>query len=70
MICFRIYSKLKKFVNTRQDDWDQYTDLVMFLMRTEHQLSTKYRPFEVMYGQKATHFMDSKEPLAKEILSS
>ena len=70
MICFRIYSKLKKLVNTRQDDWDQYTDLVMFLMRTEHQLSTKYRPFEVMYGQKTTHFMDSKEPLAKEILSS
>ena len=70
MICFRIYIKLKKLVNTRQDDWDQYIDVVMFSMRTEHQLSTKYSPFEEMYGQKATHFMNSKEPFAKEILSS
>ena len=70
MICFRVYSKLKKLVNTRQDDWDQYIDVVMFSMRTEHELSRKYSPFEVMYGRKATHFMDSKEPLAEEILSS
>ena len=70
MICFRIYSKLKKLVNTRHDDWDQYIDGVMFSMITKHQLSIKYSPFETMYGQKAIHFMNSKEPLAKEILSS
>ena len=48
MIRFRIYSKLKKLVNTRQDDWDQYLDVVMFSMRKEHKLSTKYSPFEVI----------------------
>ena len=59
-----------KLVNTRQDDWDQYIDVVMFSIRTEYHLSTKYSPFEVMLGRKAAHFIDSKEPLAKEILSS
>ena len=70
MICFRIYSKLKKLANTRQTGWEQYIDVVMLSMRTEHQLPTKYSPFEVMYGGRATHFMDSKKLLAKEILSS
>ena len=65
-----MYSKLKKLMNTRQDDWNQYIDIVMFSMKAEHQMSTKYIPLEVMCGGKATHFMDLKEPLAAEITVS
>ena len=65
-----MHSKLKKLVNTRQDDWNQYIDMVMFSMKTEHQMSTKYISLEVMCWRKTTHFMDLKEPLAAEITVS
>ena len=41
-------------------------DVVKFSLRREHQTSTKYSPFQVMYGWKPTHFMDLKVPLAEE----
>ena len=53
-------------VNDKQDDWDQFIDVVMFSMRSEHQLSTKYTPFEVMYGRKPVD-IDGKELTNAEI---
>ena len=41
-------------------------DVVKFSLRRERQMSTKYSPFQVMYGWKPTHFMDLKVPLAEE----
>ena len=53
-------------VNDKQDDWDQFIDVVMFSMRSEHQSSTKYTPFEVMYGRKSID-INGKEPTDTEI---
>ena len=53
-------------VNDKQDDWDQFIDVVMFSMRSEHQSSTKYTPFEVMYGRKPID-INGKEPTDAEI---
>lgn len=51
----------------RQDNWDEYLDMVMFSMRTEHQSSTKYSPSEVMYGRKPVFPSEAKEPTDDEI---
>ena len=53
-------------VNDKQDDWDQFIDVMMFSMRSEHQSSTKYTPFEVMYGCKPVD-INGKEPTDTEI---
>ena len=52
-------------VNDKQDDWDQFIDVMMFSMRSEHQSSTKYTPFEVMYGCKPVD-INGKEPTDAE----
>lgn len=54
-------------MNERQDNWDEYLDMVMFSMRTEHQSSTKYSPFEVMYGRKPVFPSEVEEPTDDEI---
>ena len=54
-------------MNERQDNWDEYLDVVMFSMRTEHQSSTKYSLFEVMYGKKPIFPSEVKEPTDDEI---
>ena len=56
-------------VNDKQDDWDQFIDVMMFSMRSEHQSSTKYTPFEVMYGCKPVD-INGKEPTDAEIYVS
>ena len=53
-------------VNDKQDDWDQFIDVVMFSMLSEHQSSTKYTSFEVMYGCKPVD-INGKEPTDAEI---
>ena len=53
-------------VNEKQDNWDQFIDVVMFSMRSKHQLSTKSTPFEVMYGRKSID-INGKEPTDAEI---
>ena len=37
-------------MNEKQDNWDNYLDVVMSSMQTDHQSSTKYSPFEVKKG--------------------
>ena len=53
-------------VNDKQDDWDQFIDVVMFSIRSEHQSSTKYTTFEVMYGHKPID-INGREPTDTEI---
>ena len=53
-------------VNDKQDHWDQFIDVAMFSMRSEHQSSTKYTPFEVMYGRKPID-INEKEPTDAEL---
>ena len=42
---------LVKFVNENQDDWDVHIKSVLFAYRTSKNDSTKFTPFEVMFGR-------------------
>ena len=42
-----------KLVNNEANDWDELLDPVAFAYRINKQASTKYSPFEIMYGVKA-----------------
>ena len=42
-----------KHVNDEADDWDEFLQPVAFAYRVNGQSSTKFSPFELMYGMKA-----------------
>jgi len=42
-----------KYTNEEADDWDQYVQSVAFAYRVNIQASTKFSPFELLYGVKA-----------------
>lgn len=43
---------LKHFVNDKQTDWDRWVDFAMFSYNTSVHTSTKYMPFELLFGIK------------------
>ena len=45
---------LIKYVNEKQDLWDEFLDTSVFAYNTSVQESTHYSPFELMFGRKAT----------------
>ncbi|XP_065674421.1 uncharacterized protein LOC100211930 isoform X2 [Hydra vulgaris] len=48
-----LITHLMKLVNNEANDWDELLDPVAFAYRINKQASTKYSPFEIMYGVKA-----------------
>ncbi|XP_065667974.1 uncharacterized protein LOC136088219 [Hydra vulgaris] len=42
-----------KLVNNEGNDWDELLNPVVFAYRINKQISTKYSPFEILYGVKA-----------------
>ena len=42
---------LVKFVNENQNDWDVHIKSVLFAYRTSKHSSTKFTPFELMFGR-------------------
>ena len=56
--------RLKKLVNDHQDNWDVLVDPALFSLRTEKQSSTKYSPFEIMFGRQPTIPAQCKEEFA------
>lgn len=44
-------STLVKFVNDNQNDWDVHLKAVLFAYRTSKNDSTKFTPFELMFGR-------------------
>ena len=42
---------LVKFVNDNQDDWDAHIKSILFTHRTSKNDSTKFTPFELMFGR-------------------
>ena len=42
-----------RYVNNASDDWDEYLHSVAFAYRINRQSSTKFSPFELLYGIKA-----------------
>ena len=48
-----IQSMLVKFVNERKSNWDEHLDSCSFAYNTARHDSTKFSPFELMFGRKA-----------------
>jgi hypothetical protein len=48
-----LISHLIRYVNAEANDWDNYLQPVVFSYRVTQQASTKFTPFELMYGVKA-----------------
>ncbi|KAG5267640.1 hypothetical protein AALO_G00223980 [Alosa alosa] len=44
---------LKKLVNDKQDNWDVFLEATLFSLRSKVQTTTKYSPFQLMYGREA-----------------
>ena len=44
-------SMLRKFVNSREKDWDQYIPYLLFAYREVPQESTGFSPFELLFGR-------------------
>ncbi|XP_073461170.1 uncharacterized protein [Aquarana catesbeiana] len=42
-----------KVVNDKQDDWDMYLEPTLFSLRSKIQTTTKFSPFQLMYGREA-----------------
>ncbi|XP_040210348.1 uncharacterized protein LOC120941138 [Rana temporaria] len=42
-----------KMVNEKQDDWDKYLEPTLFSLRSKIQTTTKFSPFQLMYGREA-----------------
>uniref|UniRef100_A0A1X7U111 Integrase catalytic domain-containing protein n=1 Tax=Amphimedon queenslandica TaxID=400682 RepID=A0A1X7U111_AMPQE len=49
-----LQNMLIKYVNHKQDQWDEYLDMSVFAYNTSLHHSTHYSPFELMFGCKAT----------------
>ena len=49
-----LQNMLIKYVQKKQDQWDEYLDTCAFSYNTSVQESTHYSPFELMFGRKAT----------------
>ena len=45
---------LIKYVQNKQDQWDEFLDTCTFAYNTSVQESTQYSLFELMFGRKAT----------------
>ena len=49
---------LIKYVQNKQDQWDEFLDTCTFTYNTSVQDSIQYSPFELMFGCKATFPID------------
>lgn len=45
---------LKHYINDKQTNWDEYVPLAMFTYNTHYHKSTKFTPYELIFGNKAT----------------
>lgn len=48
-----IKNMLVKFTGTKKETWDEHIDACVFAYNTSCQESTKYSPFQVMFGRVA-----------------
>src|SRR6218665_3335373 len=48
-----LVTHLMKVVNEESTDWDDHIQSIVFAYRVNRQESTKFTPFELMYGVKA-----------------
>ena len=51
-------TQLSMYVGEKGTDWDEYLQLVMFAYRTAEHTSTKFTPYEALFGRQAVLFQD------------
>ena len=49
---------LVKYTTDKRDEWDDYLDTCVYAYNTSVQESTRFSPFEVMFGRKPTMPID------------
>ena len=49
---------LRKYIQEKKEKWDDYLDTCTFAYNTSRHESTKFTPFEIMFGRKAIHPLD------------
>lgn len=57
---FTLKSALMKLVNDEGDNWDDFIPAALFAYHTSMHASTKFTPFEIMFGRKARLPIDLK----------
>lgn len=56
-----------KFIDKRKEQWEDYLDTCIYAYNTSKHESSKYTPFEVMFGRRAVLPVDiSKKPLDEQ----
>ena len=55
---------LVKFVNDNQDDWDAHIKSILYAYRTSKNDSTKFTPFELMFGRYPSRWKSGQSPAA------
>ena len=52
-----LQNRLRKYIQ-KKEKWDDYLDTCLFGYNTSKHESTKYTPFEIMFGRKANLLLD------------
>ena len=56
-----------KFIDTKKEQWEDYLDTCIYAYNTSKHESSKYTPFEVMFGRRAVLPVDiSRKPLDEQ----
>ena len=55
-----------KFIDKRKEQWEDYLDTCIYAYNTSKHESSKYTPFEVMFGRRAVLPVDISKPLDEQ----
>ena len=55
-----------KFIDKRKEQWEDYLDTCIYAYNTSKHESSKYTPFEVMFGRQAVLPVDISKPLNEQ----
>ena len=55
-------------VKEKPSKWEEYLHLVVFAYKNQYQASTKFSPFEILYGIKCNTPISSSNPIDRLIL--
>lgn len=62
-------NSLQKYANKKQNDWDMYIDGCLFAYRTSVQESTKFSPYQLLYGREPMLPVEWEHPTFQNIVS-
>ena len=59
---------LKMYVKEQPGKWEDYLHLVEFAYKNHYQASTRYSPFEILYGRKCNTPISWSNPVDRLVL--